>query len=210
MDSNTPAAGSSPASFSEIQPINARVRGALTTVSDTTRALPRIDAAFARLVRPHVGQLMAAIQLHDSFDQRMSHFEAAAVEAEGLGSVDTAAVETVIAHQLSELATLLETTARGLSKAYNAIAEKAQTSGPEGAPVPAAKEIGDLAKDGLAAATELGAAAEELSTEAAGFSGRVAGTSGEEIREANLDWMFALYTMDEERSIHKLALAQAA
>lgn len=196
----------------DLGPINDRVRAALDAVAETVRALPRLDAARAGRARRELARLMEAAQLRDAFDQRMSHVEAALERAGGLDPAGRAAVDTVVAQQLMELSVLLENGSARVSSAIRAIADAGAPlqQGAEDAAMPGAEAaVARHVRSGFETATSLAAAAEVLGATAAGHAGRVdAGVSPAAIREADLDWMFALYTMEEERSIHRRAIAQ--
>ncbi|MEM9145391.1 MAG: hypothetical protein AAGC57_04270 [Pseudomonadota bacterium] len=195
--------------LTHLEPIKERVRGALDWASETTRALPRIDPAIARKMRSQIGRLLTAAQVRDNFDQRISHVEAALERSMTLSPAERGAVETVIARQLVEISEVLGKTSTELAAAFRAISDLAASTDLAVDPS-SLEEVSTLAANGLGAAKDLASAGEVLGAEAAGHFGMIdSSLAPQEIQEANLDWMFELYTMDEERNVHRLAIAQA-
>lgn len=205
-----PAAG---AMTQRLDPIKERVRAAFDTLSEATRTVPRMHAELARKLRAPLGKLVSAGQGRDAFDQRVAHIETAVAEAAGLEAPARALAYHVSAQHLVELAGLLEETAKTASRAFRQIMDAADGRAAEaeaGLERELLSMLSGIGRKGLHAATDLSAASEVLGAEAEAYAARTQRRlSQAEVEAADLGWMFALYTMDEERRVHRQAIAQA-
>lgn len=194
-----------------LEPIKARVRAAFELMAEATMTVPRMHPALARRLRGPIGRLVAAGQGRDSFDQRIAHLEAASDRIEDAEPATCAAVNHVIAQQLVEISCLLERTSATAVAAFRSLLDAAE--GIDGEPLAPdlAGLLAALGHRGHAAATDLAAAVEVLNAEAAGHARRsMRGLAPDTIRALDLDWLVALYTMDEERRVHRAAIELAA
>lgn len=196
------------------QSIRTRVQMAFDAMSDATVAAPRMDRNLAPRLRAPLGRLMAAGQVRDTFDQRMAHVEGAFRRAAVLEEAERAAVFHVTAMQLVELSRLIEKTAGEAGAAFHGLGELAETPSDDVGsrePAPQNTALAALARAGLRAAADLSAASEILAIEAEGHAALVErSVPAAQIAAADLGWMLALYTMDAERRVHRMAIAQAA
>ncbi len=191
-------------------PIKARVRTAFDTMSETTTTVPRMERALATRLRAPLGKLISAGQLRDTFDQRIAHLEEASARVDRAEPEVRAATFHVVSLQLVALSRLLEETAQIAAAAFRSVLDQGEQP-PEDLAEEIAGKLRDLGHRGLAAAAALSAAAEILGSEADGHAARVERTiPGDRLAAADLDWMLALYTMDDERRVHRTAIAQAA
>ncbi len=191
--------------------LTARVRGAFETMADATRSLPRIDRGIAQQHRLPIARLIGCAQHHDAFDQRMSHIGEARGRCPVLADGERAAAETVIALQLVDLSTLLERAASDAGAAFRAILEAVETAEVDGGDAgQTARAVSEVGRQGLRAAADLSAASDVMATEAHAHAAMVdRSVEPEVLRGADLGWMLALYTMDDERRVHRMAIAQA-
>jgi len=190
-----------------------RVRAAFDTMAEATTTVPRMHAEVARRLRAPLGRLVAAGQGRDAFDQRIAHLEAAIEGAQGCQETVRMAVRHLCAMHLVEIASELEKTAETAGGAYRAILDLAQrATSPEAdfdLPREIASTLAVLGRQGLSAAADLTAAAEIMGAEADGQRQSAGRERIEGLGADALDWVSALYTMDDERRTHRMALAQA-
>ncbi|MGF1445060.1 MAG: hypothetical protein ACFBRM_02535 [Pikeienuella sp.] len=199
-----------PAPMAErLAPVKARVHEAFDTLSETTTTVPRLVPTLVGRMRGPLGQLVTAGQHRDTFDQRMEHLETATERLEGCSAAERAAALAVVAEQLVALSILLEESAGQAGRAFHAICGIA--AGAESLSEDAQAHLSKIARRGSQATVRLQSAAELLSIEADGQAARIGSeVTGAAMAEADLSWLLALYTMDEERQIHRRAIARAS
>lgn len=193
---------------SPFESLTRRTRGAFETLAEATHSLPRIDGGLAARLRRPIGRLVACAQHRDVFDQRIAHIGAAVERWPVLSADERAAAATVIALQLVDLSALLERAAGEAGAAFRAVLEEAERA--EAGHAERAGPVGEVGRRGLRAAADLSAASDVVAAEAHAQAALVdPAIDAAAIRAADLGWMMALYTMDDERRVHRMAIARA-
>ena len=199
------AASTETAMAGRLEPISDRVRAAFDIMADATVTVPRMHPAMAGRFRAPLGKLVSIGQNRDAFDQRIAHVEAAAARAEVAAEDVRAAIFAVTAMQIVEISCLLEQTAMVAGAAFAALLEGSAGAGEGDADL--AATLAAIGHRGMQAAADLSGAVEVLNAEAAGHAALVSrAVTPEAIRAVDLGWMLALYTMEDERRIHRAAI----
>ncbi|GMG83742.1 hypothetical protein LNKW23_29550 [Paralimibaculum aggregatum] len=206
------AAPATGATRQRLGPITERVRAAFELMSQAILTIPRSHPEMALSMRGPLGRLVAAGQNRDTFDQRITHIEAAMEAACARPADQRVAAFHVVAQQLVELARLLEQTSAIAAKAFGevlAAVDRRNAVALSGLERERREMLGEIGRKGLHAATDLAAAGEVLGAEAEGvFAGVDRNLSRGAIEGADLAWMMALYTMEDERRVHRQAIAR--
>jgi hypothetical protein len=184
--------------------ISARVHAAFDALVATAASAPRPGGALGAQLRRPLGQLVATAQMRDMFDQRLSHIVAAETGAAGRDATTRAAAGVVAARLLSDLADLVDGAGGAASVGFLTVSDMAEEcEDPE-----IAAALRHAAEDGQGIADALLEAGGQLAALAeARQAGIDAGVPGEAIARADLGWLEALYTMEDERQSHATAIA---
>lgn len=174
-----------------------RACAAFEAISTTARAAWKVSPGWEDRLRPALSRLLMLGQARDAFEQRLGNLLDALSAAKGRGAVGARPFHTVVAMQLDALAALLERTAEDAGGGIEALAATgaATNAGPDCA-------MPDDTRDPVA---DLYAAADILRSDAQTHR---AWPCAEGIT-CDLDWMAALYKTDDERRVHRSALARA-
>jgi hypothetical protein len=190
-----------------IEPIRQRIVAAFDVFAETTRAFPGVDRAVAGRLRGPLGRLVQVGQARDMAEQRLAHVRAARA-APGPGERRLrAAVDHVAAAQIADLARLLARTGEAAEFALATIEEQVESLASE-APDSLPGFRGLIAEARRAGAA-LDAAVEALETAARTVAAGIEEDPAEALREADLAWMHRLYTMEDERRVHRAAVLGA-
>lgn len=171
--------------------VTACVQAAFDEIAGATQILRRMAASTGRTAwRAPLGRLLSVSQARDAFDQRISHIETA---ADRLQSTPDTLLAEVIALQGSDLGRMLDEAGSEAEAAFGALSTEGTTEAEEHTQrgTRAAAEL-------LALAPRLGEVWQALPAEA--------GDAGTQV---DLGWLEALYTTDDERRVHRMALARA-
>ena len=201
---------SAPESFDSVpepsshEAISARVHAAFDALVATAASAPRPAGPLGAQLRRPLGQLVATAQMRDVFDQRLSHIVAAETGAAGRDAATRAAAAVVAARLISDLADLVDGAGGAASVGFLTVADMAEEcDDPE-----TATALRHAAEDGQGIADALVEAGGDLAALAeARQAGIDAEVPGEAIAHADLGWLEALYTMEEERRSHATAIA---
>ena len=176
-------------------------RFAFDALLEAVHAVARQGVAHGPALRREVGRLMAEMQARDVFDQRMAHLTVAMAAIPVLGPVERAATLLVCSHQAWAVAEVLRAAGQGAATSFSRVARLAAEAGD-------APQLAHATSAGRAAAARLGEAAAGIEAEGRALaSGIDRDVSAEARRAADLSWLDALYTMEDERRTHALALA---
>lgn len=182
-------------------PVLSEVQTAYDSISRATRAVVTGGSAVRSLpVSSVLRRIIGVTQGRDAFDQRMAHVLEILVGHEGRGAAVSTAAAAVAAAQIGEVSDNL----RAAAAEARAVFDKMPLLAGDRAARNAFRAAG---RDGSEAARALDAAAAALAAIAVSTAPARAQPGA---ALADLDWIEALYTMDDERRVHRSAVARLA
>ena len=166
---------------------------------------PRPGGAAGPRIARTLGRIISLAQYRDVLDQRLAHIRAAETAAPRLDAASRALAGRVMARLIGDLAALADGAGGSASDCFLALDEAAEDCAPD-----VAAELARLGDAGRRAAESLMDCAAMLAdlADARAAAAETATPPGG-LHAADLAWMRALYTMEEERESHDTALAAA-
>lgn len=170
-----------------------RAFGAFDQISAAAKSAWKVVPGWEDRLRPVLSRLLMLGQARDAFEQRLGNLMDALEAGKGRGAMGATPFHAVVAMHLDALAALLERTAQDAGGDMSELAATTAETRADGHGLP---DIG--------ATAELNAAADILRSEADTHRTWPC----VEGRTCDLEWMAALYKTDDERRVHRSALAR--